>query len=127
MEGDAPDDVVLSAEDEHDVRQMDVRFCGNQDELAVFDDIVIAEETVGTRFMDNVVKEWFTNNLSTSLSAGNSPKPNRRSDLGQATINKVLGSPLSKWAMTHRTTHPRRKRRHLLKHRRCTFPSSPKR
>ena len=82
MEGDASDELVSSAQDEHDARQMDVRFCGNQDELAVFDDMVVAEETVETLFMDNVDKEWFTNNLSASLSAGNSPKPNRPSDFG---------------------------------------------
>ena len=57
MEGDAPDDIVSSAQDEHDARQMDVRFCGNQDELAVFDDTGIAEERVQTRFMNNVDKE----------------------------------------------------------------------
>ena len=80
MEGDAPDDVVSFAQDEHDAMQMDVRFCANQDELAVFDDMVIAEETVETRFMGNVDKEWFTKNFSAFLSAGNSPKPNRHSD-----------------------------------------------
>ena len=82
MEGDASDDVIPSASDEHDTRQMDVRFCGNQDELAVFHDMVTTEETIETRFMDNVDKEWFTNNSSASLSAGNSPKPNYPSDFG---------------------------------------------
>ena len=82
MEGDAPDDLVSFAKDQHGARKMDVRFCGNQDDLAVFDDMVMVEETVETRFMDNVDKEWFTNNLSAFLSAGNRPKPNRPSDLG---------------------------------------------
>lgn len=61
---------------------MDVRFCESRDERAVFDDMVKAEQTFETRFMDQVDTEWFTNNVSASLSASVSSKPNHPSDFG---------------------------------------------
>ena len=82
MEGDPQGDAVYFDNDIEDTSPMDVRFFGTQDELAVFNDMVNAEETVETRFVDQVDKEWFTNNLFASISAGNSSKPNRPWDFG---------------------------------------------
>ena len=93
MEGDAPDDVVSASQDEHDAREMDVRFCGNQDALTVFDDMVMVEETVETRFMDNVDKNGSPTSFLLLSQRVTAQSRIALRIWGQATINKASGLP----------------------------------
>ena len=69
MEGELEEHTATSEDEEHEGQENDVHFSGVQDELAVFEDMLGDETVVGTHFVEQSDKEWFTNHLSTSLPA----------------------------------------------------------
>ena len=69
MEGELEEHTALSEDEEHEEHEKDVHFSGVQEELAVFEDMLGDETVVGTHFVEQSDKEWFTNHLSTSFPA----------------------------------------------------------
>ena len=69
MEGELEEHPAPSDEDDDGPREDDIHFSGVQDELAAFDDIITAESSIGTHFVEESDNEWFTNHLSASFSA----------------------------------------------------------